>query len=269
MPTRPSISVIICSIQPLKFARTWMAYTQLLRDYPHEIIGIHDASSLAEGYNRGIAQAKGDLLVFSHDDILILDPCFADKLAARLARLDMLGYVGTDRLITATWFGAGQPHLHGVVAHAKPGAKTLALNVYGVRHWPVAENIQAIDGFCMAATRACAEAIGFDAQTFDGFHLYDLDFSYSAYLAGYRLGVCCDTPIIHESAGNFGHTHLTYAERFVLKHVERLGHTPPEAIHGGSPGRGAVFADHQALLAAWQPDLLKRATLALQRVTAR
>lgn len=265
MNARPRFSVIVCSIEAIKFARIYQCYCHLLSGYPHEIIGIHDAASLAEAYNRGIAQSTGDILIFSHDDILILDPDFANKLVQRLENLDILGFVGTDQLITATWFGAGQPHLHGVVAHGKPGNPHLTLDVYGVHDWPVAKNIQAVDGFCMVATRSAAQAVGFDATTFDGFHLYDLDFSYSAYLAGYRLGVCCDIPIIHESAGNFGHQHLQYAERFVLKHVERLGHTPPEAIQGGSPGRGALFRDHNALLEAWQPGLLKRATLAMNR----
>lgn len=261
----PRFSVIMCSIDAGKFARTSECYERLLTGFPHEIIGIHDAISLADGYNRGVARSTGDILIFSHDDILILDPDFASKIAARHETYDILGLVGTDNLITATWFGAGQPYLHGVVAHGKPGTPHLSLNVYGVHDWPVKNDIQAIDGFCMTSTRKAAQSIGFDAATFDGFHLYDLDFSYSAFLAGFRLGVCCDIPVIHESAGNFGYQHLQYAERFVLKHIDRLGHTAPEAITGESPGRGARYREHQALLRAWEPDLLKRATVAMRR----
>lgn len=268
---KPSVrfSVIICSIEAIKFARVSECYTHLLSSYPHEIIGIHDARSLAEAYNRGIARASGDILIFSHDDILILDPAFAEKIAQRMEEYDLLGFVGTDKLITATWFGAGQPHLHGVVAHGKPGAPQLSLNVYGVHHWPVAGNIQAMDGFCMVTTRATAQAVGFDAQTFDGFHLYDLDFSYSAFLAGHRLGICCDIPIIHESTGNFGHQHLHFAERFVWKHIAQIGQTAPESIIGEAPGRGARFPEHKALLRAWQADLLSRVTIAMNRSTRR
>jgi hypothetical protein len=36
-----------------------------------EIIGIHDARSLADGYNRGIAQSRGEHIILSHDDIEI------------------------------------------------------------------------------------------------------------------------------------------------------------------------------------------------------
>ena len=116
MNASPRFSVIVCSIEALKFARICECYTHLLSGYPHEIIGIHDAASLAEAYNRGIAQASGDILIFSHDDLLILDPLFADKIVDRLHTFDLLGFAGTSKLITATWFGAGQPHLRSLPA---------------------------------------------------------------------------------------------------------------------------------------------------------
>ena len=263
--TTPYISVIICSIDAGKFARISEHYRQRLAAYRHEIIGIHDASSLAEGYNRGIKCTSGDILIFSHDDLLILDPLFADKIIDRLHTFDLLGFAGTSKLITATWFGAGQPHLHGAIGHAKPGEPQLAFNIYGAATWPVVDNIQAIDGFCMIARRALAETVLFDASTFDGFHLYDLDFSYAAYRAGHRLGVCCDIPILHESAGNFANQHLHYAERFVVKYATELATPPPEEITGQRPGRGAMFPDHHALLRAWQPEVMLRATQAMRR----
>ena len=51
-----------------------------------------------------------------------------------------------------------------------------------------------------AGARSC-ESIQFDAATFDGFHLYDLDFSYRAFLAGFRIAIAWDIPIIHVSSG--------------------------------------------------------------------
>jgi hypothetical protein len=264
----PRISVITCSIDAGKFARVSECYKHLLAGFPHEIIGIHDATSLAEGYSRGLAQSSGDILIFTHDDILILDPAFAEKIVARTQDYDLLGFAGTDKLITATWFGAGPAHQHGVVGHAKPGRDHLTLSIYGAAEWPVVGGIEAIDGFCMIASRRLCEQIRFDAATFDGFHLYDLDFSYAAHLAGFRLGVCCDIPILHESAGNFANQHLHYAERFVLKYADRFAATRPQDITGERPGRGARFADHHALLHAWQRDILLRATQAMRRPQA-
>lgn len=265
MSQGPKFSIIVCSIEAAKYAHLCANLEPLFGKHPHEIIGIHDAASLAEGYNRGMAQATGDILIFSHDDILILDPDFAGKIAERMQRHDILGFAGTSKLITATWFGAGQPYIHGAICHAKRNRPDLTLNVYGAAAWPVVGDIQAIDGCCIIARRQVAQAIGFDAETFDGFHLYDLDFSFTAHLAGYRLGVCCDIPLLHESAGNFAHQHLHYAERFVLKHIKELGGTAAEQIVGEQPGRGALFRDHEALLRAWKPEVFARATIAMRR----
>lgn len=265
--TTPKFSVIICSIEAAKFARVSERYKTLLAGHPFEIIGIHDARSLAEGYNRGIDQSDGDILVFSHDDVLILDSGFADKIVDRLARFDLLGFVGTSHLINATWFGAGLPHLHGVVAHAKPRQTQLQIDIVSVDGWPVIPGIKAVDGLCFITTRTLAETVRFDAEHFDGFHLYDIDFSFSAHLAGYRLAVCCDIPIIHESAGQFDQKHSRYAEIFMDKYQSQLD------AHDGRPRpstptwRGALFKDPPALVRAWQRDLLQRSTLAAWRRT--
>ena len=124
-----------------------------MADTPFEIIGIHDAESLAEGYNRGLLKAKGEILILSHDDILIFDPNFTEKIIERLKTFDLLGFAGTSKLVTATWFGAGQPHIHGAICHAKRNRPDLSLNIYGVGTWPVVGDIQAVDGCCINSWR--------------------------------------------------------------------------------------------------------------------
>ncbi|MFT3851019.1 MAG: glycosyltransferase [Propionivibrio sp.] len=258
----PSFSIIICSIDAGKFARTSESYRHLFRQHDHEIIGIHDAKSLAEGYNRGIGQSTGEILIFSHDDVLFIDDALPDKLASHLQHFDVLGFAGTSKLITGNWFAAGQPHIHGVVAHARPKQAFMSLDVFGVDDWPVVQGIKAIDGLCMISTREVAEKVGFDAATFDGFHLYDLDFSFSAWKTGYKLGVCCDIPIIHESAGNFDERHHRYKVAFFKKHQDDLDsgkelYTPN--------GRGIFLKTPAAVQRAWQQALLQRTTISLRR----
>jgi hypothetical protein len=262
MNAKPRFSIIICSIDAWKFAEASQCYERLLSGWPHEIIGIHDAASLAEGYNRGMARASGDILVFSHDDILIIDANFAAKISERLQTYAILGFAGADRLITSIWFGAGVPHLHGVLAH--PREDHFNLSIFGISHWPVAGGIEAIDGMCMIARREAVEAIGFDAATFDGFHLYDLDFSFAAHRAGYEIGVCCDIPFFHASTGSYNHRHQKYTERFIAKYPE-LKATPPERSQREIGGRAALFRDYRAVLAAWRPEVLQRAGVVIRR----
>ncbi|GHT96486.1 hypothetical protein AGMMS49545_21570 [Betaproteobacteria bacterium] len=264
--SRPKFSVIICSINALKFAQVSTCYARLLAHVPHEIIGIHDAKSMTEGYNRGMAQSTGDILCFSHDDILILDPDFAAKISDYLQSYDILGFAGTTRLVSGQWLDAGHPWLRGVVAHPYV-RESLALSVYGVSEWPVSRDIQAIDGLLMIATRTVVLATGFDAATFDGFHHYDLDFSFSAYLAGAKLGVCCDIPIIHASAGSYNDQWRQSNERFLQKYMEKLNLIDPAHIPSRGRGRGTIVRNHNKLHTFWQEDLLKRSTIAQHRST--
>jgi tetratricopeptide (TPR) repeat protein len=112
-PDATMISVIICSIDDAKFERVSRNYATLLAGTPYEIIRIPDARSLCEGYNRGVRQSRGDLLVFSHDDIEILTTDFAARLRSHLANYDMIGVVGASLVSGSTWISAGWPHCHG------------------------------------------------------------------------------------------------------------------------------------------------------------
>jgi len=257
----PSISVVICSIDALKFAHASACYAQLLADFPHEVIGIHDARSLAESYNRAMRRTRGDIVIFSHDDILILDPDFGRKISHRLQDFDILGFAGTRRVIAENWWHAGLPWLSGAVAHIDTGI--LALSAWNPEPWPVADDIQGIDGLCIMARREVVEEIGFDEATFDGFHLYDLDFSFSAWRAGKKIGVCCDIPVIHASLGNYGKKHAHYGRLFIEKHRDVLPVNAPKTDR--ISGIAMTFPNHHALCAAWREDVIRRSWIAFQR----
>lgn len=214
------ISIIICSIDNNKFSKVSQNYANLLEHEVFEIIGIHDAQSLAEGYNRGIAQSTGSILIFSHDDIEILSPDFAGKLKHNLARYDVVGVAGTSRLVSALWTAAWQPYIHGVVVCPSSQGKYV-INVYGV-DGPETGSIQALDGLFFAVNRTVVEKILFDEITFDGFHCYDLDFTFQAYLTGFNLSVSNEIIIIHESVGGFDQTWEKYGQRFAQKYQSRL-----------------------------------------------
>jgi GT2 family glycosyltransferase len=77
--------------------------------------------------------------------------------------------------------------------------------------------MQALDGLLLATRRGVAQRVGFDAATFDGFHFYDLDFTYRAHLLGLRLAVTTDVIAVHASTGNFGEAWQRYVERFRAK----------------------------------------------------
>lgn len=214
------LSVVMCSIDAARFARASTNYAERLAGTAHEIVGIHDARSLAEGYTRGFARARGDVVVFSHDDVAIASGDFAGALERALAQVDVVGIAGTTRVISAYWPAAGHPHLRGwVTVPMRDGG--YSVNIYGVDA-PVSTGLQGIDGCLFATRREVVEKVGFDAATFDAFHGYDLDFSFSAHRAGHRVGTSAEIVAIHASTGTFDDAWKVYADRFVAKHRDAL-----------------------------------------------
>ncbi|MFN7304974.1 MAG: glycosyltransferase, partial [Acetobacteraceae bacterium] len=244
------ISVIICSIDDMKSARIQAHYHALLIGHPHEIIMIRDAKSLCEGYNRGFAQSSGETIIFSHDDIEVLSDDFAARLLRHLDAHHVVGVAGTSRLTGPSWYHCGQPNIHGCITHPRSG--TFSFESFGS---PSAK-VQAIDGVFMAARREVVNAIPFDSETFDGFHLYDLDFSYRAHLAGFRIVVPWDIMMLHSGAGNMDAVWHHYAARFVAKHRDRLsGLKPGEPICAQTnlPSIEAVKIRHRRMVANATP----------------
>jgi GT2 family glycosyltransferase len=214
-------SIIICSITPAKFQAVTRNLALLLGNEPHEFIGVHDAKSLCEGYNRALAHAKGDRLIFCHDDIEVLNGDFRPKLIGHLDRFDVVGVAGSDRLVGGLWSLAGPPFIHGQIAHPNLPSQAYEVEIFSTPARAV-RNIQGLDGLFLAARREVLERIRFDEQTFDGWHGYDIDFTFAAHLAGFKLGVACDINILHHSVGTIGPAWEHYARRFNQKYVRHL-----------------------------------------------
>jgi len=213
------LSIIICSVNGTKFATISDHYHHLLQTTPHEILGIHDAKSICEGYNRALAQSKGDTLIFSHDDIEILTPDFATRLQTHMQNHDLIGVAGTDKLSNASWSAAGPPYIFGQVAHSNP--KGILTCLYGAPR-RVITKIQAMDGLFLAFRRHIVESLQWDEQTFTGWHCYDIDITFRAYLAGHKTAVVCDIPILHHSQGTYDDAWQLAAKRFHQKHLGKF-----------------------------------------------
>jgi predicted O-linked N-acetylglucosamine transferase (SPINDLY family) len=217
LSSRPRVSVVICSIDRRKFERATASYRERFAGRSLEIVGVHDARSLAEGYNRAAAGAGGDVLVFSHDDIELETPDFAARMLAHLDRFDGIGIAGASKVVGPEWGQAGQRHVHGHVLHAPPADRRGVLLMAAGFQAPVREGIRVLDGVFLAVRRHVWEAHRFDADTYDGFHLYDLDFTWRASGAGARLAVPLDLLILHHSTGRYDAAWRRYARRFVAR----------------------------------------------------
>lgn len=208
------VSIVVCSIDPVRLAAMQASFRAGLDGREHEFIVVRDARGLCEGYQRGLAAARYDVVVFAHDDVELASPRPFDALQRALERHDVVGVAGSRVAAGPAMAWAGQPHLFGSVAY--PAGARWKATVYSLATG-VLGGMQALDGLLFAAKREAALAVGFDAATFDGFHFYDLDFVYRAHLAGRAIAVTTEVLAIHASEGRFDDAWKSAAERFLRK----------------------------------------------------
>ncbi len=218
-PGRTTVSAIICSNRPEYLADISRQLAEQFAAHEFEVIAITDAKSLCEGYNRGAARAKGEVLIFCHDDIEIVHADFGSRVLAHLDDFDAIGVIGGDELVNGNWSHAGPPHLHGQIIHRPKDGQGYLYFAAGFHANP-ARDIKALDGVFIAVQRHVWEKLRFDEDTFDSFHLYDADFTYRAAKAGYRVGVALDLLLIHFSTGTYDARWQKYNMRFLAKHAE-------------------------------------------------
>lgn len=214
-----TISIITCSVDNAKFNAFKKNVKEIFGD-DVQLIRIDDAVSIAEGYNRGIDQAYGDILIFCHDDIEFLNANAAEIIKYDLKENDIVGVAGTSLVKEGIWISAGQPFTHGQVLHELNQSDSgYNLCVYGLgRDDAIVHDIQALDGLFLGVRRDVVDKVRFDEQLFDGFHLYDLDFTYAAYLKGVRIIVDYKIHLLHKSIGKYDQNWKRYAERFNRKY---------------------------------------------------
>ncbi len=219
------ISIIICSINPERFRAVCEMYGRVFAGESCEVVAVHDARSLAEGYNRAVSAAKGDLLLFSHDDVEALNADFKQRLFDHMAHADLVGVAGATKVVGGAWALAAPPHVFGQIAHVHPREKHYDAIIWGAPRRRI-DGVKVMDGVFLCAKRAVAEKVRFDDTTFTGFHVYDLDFTFRSHLAGFRLAVGCDLCLLHFSAGRWDQSWKHFEDVFRAKfhgHLEGQG----------------------------------------------
>jgi GT2 family glycosyltransferase len=185
---------------------------------------------MAEGYNRGLRLCRGDPVIFSHDDVHFLAPDFHARLMGHMEHCDVLGVAGTRLLTGPGWIHAGLTYAYGQVAYPN----FVNSGQFGLVIWSAprrrVDRIQALDGMFLCARRSVATSLGFDEQTFRRFFLYDMDFTYRAFLAGHRLAVACDLYPLHDSQGQDDELWEQDRKLFIEKFAGKLPASPATVL---------------------------------------
>ncbi|MBN1130948.1 MAG: hypothetical protein JXA71_18305 [Chitinispirillaceae bacterium] len=197
-------------------------------DCPHEYIRLDNrgdgATGICAAYNRGVKQARGDILLFMHEDVFCMEPGWGRVLEAKFNAdkgLGLVGVAGTQYLFAdrMSWTAAGRPFLRGRVVHELDGGKTFVMTAFSLDKSDA--EVVAVDGLFFAVRASLFDRIRFDETTFPGFHFYDLDLSMQV-RETHRLIVTWDILVKHLSAGSPDEAWRSQGRNFLEKYRGRL-----------------------------------------------
>jgi glycosyltransferase involved in cell wall biosynthesis len=215
------ITVIYCTRQSnLEHREHLIKSSGLVKNI--EIIEIiNNGESLTSCYNRGLKQAKNNIIVYCHDDLVIETKSWGEKLLKLFERnpeFGIIGVAGTKYLAQSGKWWENPKKMYGRVAHTHEG-KTW-LSSYSPDLNQVIEETVIVDGvfFAVDKTKIKKE---FNEEV-KGFHFYDVNFCFENYLEGVKLGVTTVIRINHKSIGMTNDQWETNRQEFSEKFKDKL-----------------------------------------------
>jgi hypothetical protein len=231
------ISVIVCTAQEEEAAAVHERNVVKTIGAPVEYLRIDNrgsASGICSAYNRGARAARGNLLVFVHDDAFFMQPGWGAVLNGKFSNdrtLGMLGVAGTQYLCRdrMSWTAAGMPYMKGRVVHDIASSGEFFMSAFSTE--PGDSEVVAVDGLFLAIRRDLFGRIRFDEENFDGYHFYDLDICMQVRRT-HSIAVTWDILIKHCSEGNPDDAWRRYGRKFLEKYRDEL---PASCGSGGEP----------------------------------
>lgn len=157
-----------------------------------------------QGYNETAQRAKGEILIFTHDDVRFWSNALPWVKPLALVGKPLTGVIGaagaTRMPSDGCWWQQGHEQLRGAVYHPNPDPFGAHLN-----GWPFMAarfgRVAVCDGVLLMMSRVTFEQLGgFAADRYTGFHFYDMDLTFRATLAG-RYNYVAPLPLYHGSIG--------------------------------------------------------------------
>jgi len=183
-----------------------------------------NGESLTKIYNKVLKEAKNDIILFCHDDIIFNTKKWGKKLIKHFTESDfgILGLAGTRKLPeTGRWWedlNQSLSNMVGIVNHSNQG-KTWE-SKYSRSFVDNIIPVVMLDGLFFAVDRSKL------SQTFneevEGFHFYDVDFTFSNHLDDVKVGVITNVRITHKSVGETNEEWEKNRELFVKRYSDKL-----------------------------------------------
>lgn len=219
------ISFIICSVDPQRARETEENIRRTSGLAAPEII-IHDNRTLRWGlcrtYNHYSERASGEILCYMHEDVLFRTDDWAPKITGFYAAhpdAGVVGFLGSQYKTAAPSAVGSMPRYQmGSLIQQSPDGTKYHMQRSGEGDF---SRVVQVDGLCMFVPKAVWAAHRFDAELFDSFHLYDLDFCIQI-AQDFKNYVCHSVVVEHASEGSHNDDWYRYTALFIEKWKDRL-----------------------------------------------
>lgn len=224
------ISVIICSrysILPIELEQNILQTAGAECQIIH-IDNSRGDHSIFTAYNLGIKKAKFEYLCFIHEDVKIHTMNWAYILQNHLdvPGTGVVGLAGAHLVPSAvTSWGFSPFQSMNYLQRIIPDKPPQHFYVNFCKTEKSSTHVIAIDGFFIAANKSLFNLIHFDANTFSGFHCYDIDLSLQSHALGLNNKVIFDILIEHFSKGFFDRKWLYSSKLLFHKWINQLPFT--------------------------------------------
>jgi hypothetical protein len=194
------VSVVIST---KKIDDTYVKHVEKAFSHPKTEILFYEndgISSLTEIYNKGLKDAKNDIVVFMHDDLILETANMTPKIVKLFEKhpeYGIIGVAGTDKLSSGMWW-QNRENMFGVVGHIHEGKRHV--NHYSKAVFnDVLKDVVIVDGLWFAVRKSQIKK-QFNEQ-FGGFHFYDISFCVENVLEGVKIGLTTKFGVTHKSIG--------------------------------------------------------------------
>jgi GT2 family glycosyltransferase len=190
-------------ISTRKIEDTYVKHVERMFSHPKTEILFYEndgVSSLTEIYNKGLKDAKNDIVVFMHDDLILETANMTPKIVKLFEKhpeYGIIGIAGTDKLSSGMWW-QNRENMFGVVGHIHEGKRHV--NHYSKAVFnDVLKDVVIVDGLWFAVRKSQIKK-EFNEQ-FKGFHFYDISFCVENVLEGVKIGLTTKLGVTHKSIG--------------------------------------------------------------------
>ena len=194
------ITVVYCTRESNPAHTQHIKTTSGLNKHIEVIEIINKGEGLTKAYNRGLKEATNDIVVFMHDDVEFDTTGWGNKIIKHFSNNPEFGILGlagtTDIPLSGRWW-EDKTKMVGIVNHKHEGKKWESR--YSTSWGNELNEVLIVDGLFFAVHKKRIKN-NFD-ENFKGFHFYEIDFVFSNYLSGVRVGVIYNVRVTHKSIG--------------------------------------------------------------------